>query len=155
MLGLTLAVVLQASVISADPDVYNYQEARAIASKEGTPIVVLVGATWCPACVQMKTSVMPSLKKQGKLNNVLYVELDIDKEKKLGHQMLEGTRIPQLVMYYHEGDVWKNQRLIGGQSTTSVERFIQNGIELSQTPTKNRTVSLGKTTVVKTEPENK
>ncbi len=55
-------------------------------------MVVLVGSEWCPACVQMKQSVLPQLKKTDVFKQISYAEVDIDQERELGQQLTKGGR---------------------------------------------------------------
>lgn len=133
MLSLALAMVVQVGSLGATPDALSYTEAREVASENNTPIVVLVGAEWCPACVQMKKNVMPAVAQEGVLQDVVYAQVDLDEERELGRQLIEGRKIPQLVMYHKAGKGWKAERLIGGQSTSSVKRFVAGGLSRHET----------------------
>ena len=58
MTGIALAAMLQLSVVSADA---SYAEAHKAMMETGRPMVILVGAEWCPACRTMKQDVTPGL----------------------------------------------------------------------------------------------
>lgn len=138
MTSLTLATVLQASILAAtaggtvgSPAAEDYASARAKTEKTGQPIVILVGADWCPACVEMKKDVMPKIRKQGILKQVAYATVNLDKQGKLGKQLTGGGPIPQMIMYRKTRKGWLRRCLIGGQSPKTVEAFIQRGVELN------------------------
>lgn len=95
-------------------------------------MVVLVGAKWCPACVEMKNSVLPQVEKRGAFKRVTLALVDYDEEKELGKQLLHGNTIPQLLMFRRSGTKWKVRRLIGGQDVESVEEFVHEGLELAR-----------------------
>jgi thioredoxin-like negative regulator of GroEL len=128
------AAVLQAALLATganEPSAsnsYNPAKTYAAAHKEalesGKPIVVLVGAEWCPACQTMKGSVMPSLAAQGGLKDVSFAIINTDRQSELSKQMLAGNSIPQLVMYEQTASGWKIKRLVGGQSVSAVQQFI-------------------------------
>ncbi|MBN2292786.1 MAG: thioredoxin family protein [Pirellulales bacterium] len=137
MTSLTLATILQASILAAtaggtadSPTVDDYASARAKTEKTGKPIVILVGADWCPACVQMKKDVMPKIRKQGVLEQVAYATVNLDKEGKLGKELTGGGPIPQMIMYRKTHKGWLRRCLIGGQSPKTVKSFILRGVEL-------------------------
>lgn len=138
MTSLTLATILQASVLAATAGgatgspaaIDDYASARAKTEKTGQPIVILVGADWCPACVTMKKEVMPTIRKRGFLSRVAFATVNLDKQGKLGKQLTGGGPIPQMIMYRKTRQGWLRRCLIGGQSPKTVETFIQRGVEL-------------------------
>ena len=130
MTFLGLALAIQASLIGMHADTYT--QARHLAVKTGRPMVVLVGAEWCPACKVMKDTVIPAVKKRGGLNKVSFAIVDIDKEQELGKTMISRGPIPQLLMYRKTPVGWRLRRIVGGQSVKSVETFVETGIELDE-----------------------
>lgn len=138
MTSLALATILQASILAATAGgtagspaaTDDYASARAKTEKTGQPIVILVGADWCPACVVMKKDVMPKIRKQGLLKRVAYATVNLDRQGKLGKQLTGGGPIPQMIMYRKTQKGWLRRRLIGGQSPKTIETFIQRGVEL-------------------------
>jgi len=129
MTALSLAVV-QIAMIATGAD--TYAEAHKTCTETGRPMVVLVGADWCPACKQMKDNVLPQVRQHGLLRRVAFALVNLDREKELGTQLTEGGPIPQLVMYRRDGDGWKLRRLIGRNDVKAVEKFIAQGIELDK-----------------------
>jgi thioredoxin-like negative regulator of GroEL len=79
-------------MIGAHGDTYSQAYHQAV--KTGRPLVVLVGAEWCPACKVMKDTVIPAVKKRGGLSKVSFAIVDIDEEQKLGREMTDGGPIP-------------------------------------------------------------
>ena len=110
----------------------NYTEAHAQVLKSGEPMVVMVTADWCPACQVMKTSVLPQVEQRGLLRRVIFAVVNVDKEQELGKKLVAGGPIPQLLMYRRTPDGWRLRRLVGGQSTATVEEFINQGVELNR-----------------------
>jgi thioredoxin-like negative regulator of GroEL len=126
------------------PGANTYAAAYQDTQDSGKPLVVLVGASWCPACQSMKTSTMPSVAAQGGLSHVAFAYVNVDAQHDLAGQLMEGSMIPQLVMFEKTADGWKLNRLIGAQSAEAVTGFIgpaaQRAIALksaapTQTPT--------------------
>ncbi len=149
MTSLTLAAILQASILAATSGgatgrpaaADDYASARAKTEKTGQPIVILVGANWCPACVVMKNDVMPKIRKQGLLGRVAYATVNIDRQGKLGKQLIGGGPIPQMIMYRKTRQGWFRRRLIGGQSLKTVESFIKRGVKLDAAAKKSEAAS--------------
>ncbi|HUY31832.1 MAG TPA: thioredoxin family protein [Pirellulales bacterium] len=131
MTSLTLSTVLQLSLLSTGAE--TYAEAHKINAETGRPIVVLIGADWCPGCRAMKNSVMPKVAKQGLLKKVAYAQVNTDKEAKLAGKLMRGSSIPQLIMYRKTEDGWKRYSLVGAQSAESIEAFINQGLESEKT----------------------
>jgi len=131
--GLTLAVVLQASLLlPTTTTTTSYTAARKACDKTGRPMIVLVGADWCPACVEMKNNIIPKIRRRGLLRRVAFAEVNVDHHQKLGRELTDGGPIPQVVMYRKTRKGWLRRRLIGGQSAETVSAFIEEGIRLNQ-----------------------
>jgi len=102
----------------------TYADAYKQTAETGQPLVVLVGASWCPACQSMKTSIMPSVAAQGGLDKVAFAYVNTDQQNELAGKLMEGGLIPQLVMFEKTDDGWKLKRLVGAQSVSAVVRFV-------------------------------
>lgn len=125
-ISLAAATILQASLLmSAQPYKVAYQQMQ----DTGRPLVVLVGAEWCPHCVTMENSVMPQLARRGLLDKVAFSKVNTDRDGELARKLMRGGSIPQLVMYRKTADGWRRTGLIGGQSVEQVEAFIQQGLK--------------------------
>src|SRR4051812_34171462 len=68
MVSFALAAVLQCALLGANPG--SYHTALQEAQKQQRPLLVLVGANWCPGCNAMKTRVLPGLARRGALRGV-------------------------------------------------------------------------------------
>ena len=75
MTGFAVALVMQTSLLGADA---TYSEAYHASQESGRPLVVLVGADWCPHCVRLKNDIIPVVRKRGDLDHVEFVVLDAD-----------------------------------------------------------------------------
>ncbi|MBN1589624.1 MAG: thioredoxin family protein [Pirellulales bacterium] len=127
---LLLAAVLQTSIVSATAD--SYTAAHKEINKTGRPMIVLVGADWCPACVEMKNQVIPQVQRRGLLRKVAFAVVNLDRQKKLGRELTGGGPIPQVIMFRKTSDGWRRRKLIGGQSVQAVSTFIEEGIQLDR-----------------------
>jgi thioredoxin-like negative regulator of GroEL len=115
-LGLYL---LPLSLLAADAS--PYQAALREAETNNRPLVVLVGADWCPGCRTMKQSILPSLTRRGALKNVSVVTVDTDREPQLAAQLMRGGSIPQLIVFSHKEDgAWRREQITGATSEAKV-----------------------------------
>jgi len=127
--SLTLAAIFHASVLAtgANNTFVSYAEAHKVNAETGRPLVVLIGADWCPACRQMKSAV-PQLAQKGVLQKVAFTVLNTDHDGAIAQKMMTGGSIPQLVMYHKTASGWKRSSLNGSQSPAAIEAFINAGV---------------------------
>lgn len=125
-MSLGLVVVMQAAFLAGSAETYS--EAHKATTEKGYPLVVVVGASWCPACQEMKTKVIPELKRDGVLKDVAFAQVDLDEETELATKLTDGGPIPQIVVYRKTPVGWRLRRLIGGHDVRTVERFILQGV---------------------------
>ncbi len=131
MSALTLSLLLQISAISADGQ--HYAKAYETMVSTGQPLVVLVGAEWCPACQRMKNSVIPQVKREGGLDRVAYCYVNTDADHKLAGQLMQGGSIPQLILYRKTATGWTRQQLTGTHGAEETRHFIHPA-GLQETP---------------------
>ena len=126
MIGVALTCVLQTALMTtgAQPYAEAYQESI----DENRPLLVMVGADWCPACVSMKHGVLSRMQRNGKLRRVSFSIVDADRDQRLANSLKSGSSIPQLIMYHKTADGWKKTRLVGGQSEATIERLIDKAV---------------------------
>jgi len=135
--GFAFVLVLQTSILmTTTADAHPYSAARKNSNESGRPMIVLVGADWCPACVEMKNTVIPKVKRRGLLRRVAFAEVNVDRQQKLGRQLTDGGPIPQVIMYRKTRAGWRLRKLIGGQNVETVSAFIEEGIRLTEQPDK-------------------
>jgi thioredoxin-like negative regulator of GroEL len=113
------------NVLLGTQDAEQYNVAYAQAQENGKPLVVLVGAEWCPGCVKMKNQVIPVMKSNGSLGNVQFAQVNTDHDPELAEQLMRGQSIPQLIMYTKTDTGWKRSQMTGPKSVSEVESFIQ------------------------------
>lgn len=126
MTSLTLATLLQMSVAAVGS--HTYAEARRDTTETGKPMVVMVSAEWCGPCQAMKKTVLPQIQKRGLMQKVSFAIVNVDREGALARKLTGGGPVPQLVMFRRNGNGWLRKKLVGGQSVTTVEKFIVQGI---------------------------
>lgn len=129
MTSVALAALLQLSALAVGGN--TYADAYREASESGKPMLVLIGADWCPGCQVMKNSTLPQMARQGGLRDVTLVVLNYDQQTKLCRQMMRGNSIPQLVMYYKHESGWRRKALNGSQQPFAIASMIKSGVEAS------------------------
>src|SRR3990172_11740131 len=125
MIKLTLSMLLQAAAVTAGAQ--DYATAFQETSESGRPLVVLIGADWCPGCRQMKYSAIPELEKQGGLEKVAFAYVNTDDESALAGKLMKGGSIPQLIMYHKTDSGWKRRQLTGAHSVSAIQAFLDRG----------------------------
>lgn len=126
MSGLAMGLVLQAALLTTGADTYD--AALKTAQENGQPLVVLVGADWCPGCVTMKNSTMPAMARSGALKNVQYVMVNYDQNPALARQLMRGNSIPQLVVFSKTEKGWHREQVTGATSSGQVTGMIQRAV---------------------------
>ncbi|MCU0960393.1 MAG: thioredoxin family protein [Pirellulaceae bacterium] len=103
----------------------EYQEAYAEADRDGKPLLVLVGAEWCPGCRTMKEEMLPQLRREGGLADVVFTTVDTDYKPTLSRRLLRGNSIPQLVMFTRGKRGWRRSQLTGVHAPELIREFIR------------------------------
>ena len=127
MTGLTASFVLQTLVLATGAQ--PYPEAYKTTEETGKPLLVLVGADWCPACEVLKKQTLVKMEKKGKLKQVAFSVVNSDKEPAISRQVMRGNSIPQLILFEKTPNGWKRSQITGGASETEVEAFISRAVE--------------------------
>ncbi|WP_254506956.1 thioredoxin family protein [Anatilimnocola floriformis] len=129
MSGLAMGLVLQAALLVGGAD--SYEVAMKKAQENGQPLVVLVGADWCPGCVTMKNSTMPAMAKAGQLKNAQYVTVNYDQNPALARQLMRGNSIPQLIVFSKNEKGWHREQITGATSSGAVAGLIKKAAEVA------------------------
>ena len=132
MTSLTVAAVLHVSLLTTGG--HTYAEAHRMHAETGRPLVVLVGAEWCPACVTMKQSVIPQAQRQGLLDKVAFASVNTDREPQLSKQLMRGGMIPQLIVYHKTDAGWQRRELVGAQSLSAIQSVVARPAAVQATP---------------------
>jgi thioredoxin-like negative regulator of GroEL len=96
---------------------------------DGKPMLVVVGADWCPACQTMKHGALAKLEKQGKFKEVSYVALNSDHHPDLARKLASGSMIPQVVLYEKTDAGFKRRQLTGAQSEGVLQSLIKGAVQ--------------------------
>jgi len=102
----------------------TYAQAVKLAQKQNKPLVVFVGANWCPGCQTMKHEKLPEIKRKGIFKNVVFTMVNTDQQPELTQRLLTTNSIPQLVLFVKGPRGWHRAVLIGVNEPESVRQFL-------------------------------
>ncbi len=129
MTGLAVSVVLQAAMLATGAQPYSQAYNALIA--DGKPMLVVVGADWCPACQTMKKGALARMERQGKFEDVSYVALNSDHHPELASKIGSGGMIPQVILYEKTANGFRRRQLTGAQSEGALHSLIQGARDRS------------------------
>lgn len=119
------SILLFAVLNSAQSERPTYEAAYRKAQEEKKPLLVIVGADWCPACKTLKSQTIEPMQSEGKLEEVVVTVVDKDSRPELAQQLMQGNSLPQLVIFAESNEGWKRFSLSGLQSENRVKELIQ------------------------------
>ena len=125
MTALVLTLALQTTCATPGSEYPTYVEAYQEASKTGKPLLVMVTATWCGPCQNMKSTVLPEVRRRGVLKEFSFGMVDVDRERALVQQLGGTGPIPQLVCYRQGKGQWYRSKLVGNRGADKVEEFLR------------------------------
>jgi len=126
MASIFLAVLMGVTAAEGDREGFKQAYQRSLAS--GRPLIVLIGARWCPACQTMKHSILPRVAEVGGLNKVVFTYVDFDQHRELASRLSRATSIPQLIRFDRTPAGWNRKHLVGAKSPREVYEFINAGL---------------------------
>jgi thiol:disulfide interchange protein len=124
MMLLLLTAVLS-TVVSEQNEPQTYAVAYRVAQEEGKPLVVVIGADWCPACVNLKQTTLAQLKTSGGDQEYSIAEIDRDAQPGLARKLMRGNTIPQIIVFAPGQSGWKRSQLTGFQPLSRVRSLIR------------------------------
>jgi thiol:disulfide interchange protein len=123
------SVLLFAVLASASAERPSYEVAYQQASEENKPLLVIVGADWCAACKLLKSQTIEPMESNGKLEDVVVTVVDKDARPELAQQLMQGSTLPQLVVFAKADSGWKKFSLQGIQSEGRIKELIERASE--------------------------
>jgi len=126
MTSIALVAFLHVSLLVAGQQ--DFDRAYQQSLQTGRPLVVLVGAAWCPACQKMRNSILPRVAETGGLSRVVFSYVDFDQQRQLASRLSRGQSIPQLIRFDQTPDGRKSSRLVGARSPREVYDFLNAGL---------------------------
>ena len=128
MVSLLLGDVLS-GMTSAHPTQQNYADAYRNSISEQKPLLVVVGAPWCPACTSLKESTIKPMADSGELDEVSFAMINKDEDPELARELTKGEQlIPQIILFTPKEGSWKRQKLRGFQSRQPIRRLIRGAL---------------------------
>lgn len=107
----------------------NYADAYHRSVQEQKPLMVVVGAPWCPACNVLKESTLMPLAQSGELDEVSLAVINRDEEPELADRLTAGERtLPQIIVFSQENGSWKRRKLSGYQTAQPVRSLIRRAL---------------------------
>lgn len=124
---LVAAVMANVSVLATPPD--DYATAYEQAQKSGKPLMVVISAPWCPACVSLKNTTLREMESGGQLEDVNVVVIDRDRDSKLAEQLMRGQTIPQVIVFSKKDTGrWQRAQLTGFQTPGTIRQLLRNAL---------------------------
>lgn len=139
MSGVLLSLLMQTTWAATGAE--TYAEAYKQMEASGQPMLVVVGADWCPACVRMKRSTIPALVSGGHLENVPVAFVNADREPELARKLMRGGTIPQVMVFRNTASGWHRRQLTGGASSGSVLAMVNEARKLQAKPVATNTAT--------------
>jgi thiol-disulfide isomerase/thioredoxin len=109
--------------VEKEPSTYNEAYEKSVRTKR--PLMLFLTAEWCPHCKRMLKDVMVPMRTAGKLKDVVFYVLDLDKEPDVGKQLREGGSVPRTIIF-HRG---KRHVITGYQSESVVAELIGKALK--------------------------
>ena len=129
MIHLTMNILLQAAAVTAGA--HDYATAYRETNESGRPLVVLIGADWCPGCRTMKYTSLPELEKSGGLSKVTVAYVNVDEERQLASKLMKGSSIPQLIVYHKTETGWKRMQVTGARAPSEIQSLLDRAVDAS------------------------
>ncbi|MGI9465545.1 MAG: thioredoxin family protein [Rubripirellula sp.] len=128
MFSLLLTVILTTAPTDQQLE-QSYAQAYTESLEEKKPLLVVVGAPWCPACRVLKESTLKPMAKTGELDDVSLVVINRDENPTLAAKLSLGEKtIPQIILYTPGENGWKRRNLRGFQSKQPIRSLIQKAL---------------------------
>ncbi len=111
-------------------DNYKYEKALKDHETNNKPIMVFIGAKWCPACKVMKSDTLEPMYSDKELNSVNLVILDADADKELVSKLtndIDSIKYPCTIVFTKNKD-WRKLSVLGRQTRDNLKEFIKKSI---------------------------
>jgi thiol-disulfide isomerase/thioredoxin len=118
-----LLSLLVASQFAFSANAGEYEDACLKAAREGKPLVVIVSAEWCAACVDLKQNVIEPMKK-GELKDAVVVVVDYDKQPNEAAKNMKGEKLPQVAIYRFK-KAWERVHEVGKLSRSRIVELLK------------------------------
>ncbi|QDT06778.1 Thioredoxin [Rubripirellula lacrimiformis] len=128
MVLLLLAVALS-SITSEQQMHQKYADAYQASVEQQKPLMVVVGAPWCPACNVLKDTTIKQMAEMGELDSVSLAVINKDEDPELVKQLTAGDQLlPQIIVFTQDNGRWKRRKLLGYQPKQPVRSLIRKAL---------------------------
>ena len=128
MVSLFLALILS-GVTNEQVLHQNYGEAYRQSVKQEKPLMVVVGAPWCPACNVLKETTIKPMAQNGELDSVSVALINRDDDPELVKALTKGDKmLPQIIVFTKDNGHWKRRKLMGYQPKKPVRSLIKRAL---------------------------
>lgn len=101
----------------------SYEQGLAKAESTESPLVIVVTASWCQPCKRLKAEI-DSMRKH-EMRDAIVVYVDAEERAELASQLMEGSTVPQLVMFHHSKSGWHRVRAVGLQTKDRILEMLR------------------------------
>ncbi len=128
MVSVFLAIIL--SGVTSEQQLHqDYAEAYRESVRQEKPLMVVVGAPWCPACNVLKESTIKPMAQNGELDSVSVALINRDEDPELVKALTKGEKmLPQIIVFTKDDGQWKRRKLMGYQPKKPVRSLIRKAL---------------------------
>ena len=124
MVSVLMALVLTGA--TSETSNRDYDSAYKEAVSGNKPLMVVVGAEWCPACNVLKHTTINPMVRTGELDQVSVALVDKDKNPELVKQLTKGEKmLPQIIVFTPTKTGWTRRKLMGYQPKQPVRNLVR------------------------------
>lgn len=126
----SLLLVLAFSGLTSEQQLQqNYADAYKESLAQHKPLMVVVGAPWCPACNVLKETTIKQMAQTGELDSVSLTVINRDEEPELVNELTRGEKmLPQIIVFTNDRGRWKRDQLMGFQPKKPVRSLIRRAL---------------------------
>ena len=124
MVSVLMALVLTGA--TSETSNRDYDSAYKEAVSGNKPLMVVVGAEWCPACNVLKNTTINPMVRTGELDQLSVALVDKDKNPELVKQLTKGEKmLPQIIVFTPIKTGWTRRKLMGYQPKQPVRNLVR------------------------------
>ncbi|GIW97596.1 MAG: hypothetical protein KatS3mg111_0929 [Pirellulaceae bacterium] len=126
-----MAILLLSVMGTQGQEELKYEAAFEKADRENKPLMIVVGASWCPACQILKRETIATMHRRGELEDVVITMVDRDQRPELAEKLMRGQTLPQVIVYKKSDGQWKRFSVVGMQSVERMRELLGRAGRLS------------------------
>jgi thioredoxin-related protein len=120
----------------------NYATGYRLAQTGDKPLLVLVTATWCAPCQQLKKTTIKEMLARRGFADFHFAMVDVDQDPLTAQQLTENRPVPQFIIFEKNGNEWKRRYSVGYLGVADLKSFlspsIHRGVRTASTASANR-----------------